>query len=215
MPSYLWDRTLVPWLKSLSGDVLEVGCGAQPYRHLLPEACNYHCLDSALAAEAFGYTVPGVTYYSGGEFAFPSGSFDYVFHTEVLEHIYDTRMFLSQCRRVLRDGGQMFFSVPFQARYHYIPHDYWRFTPAALERILAESGFRTEVIHPRGTDVTVAAYKVLSVINRQLRGTPVEKLCGVLSSPMVVPILCIGHLSMTWRVGSENDCLGYCVVATA
>lgn len=206
---------LVPWLKSLSGDVLEIGCGAQPYRHLLPEMCNYHCLDSVIAAEAFGYTMPDVTYYNGAEFPFPSASFDYLFHTEVLEHVYEARAFLAQCRRVLRDGGQMFFSVPFQARYHYIPHDYWRFTPAALERILAESGFQTEVIHPRGTDLTVAAYKVLGVIYRLLSGTLMEKLVGVLSSPVAILSLCIGHLSMRWQVGSQHDCLGYCVVATA
>ncbi len=135
--------------------------------------------------------------------------------TEVLEHIYDTRMFLSECKRVLRDAGQMFFSVPFQARYHYIPHDYWRFTPAALESILAESGFRTEAICPRGTDVTVAAYKFLSVIYRLLSGAPVEKLFGSLLGPLGVPTLCIGHLSMKWQIGVRDDCLGYCVVATA
>jgi len=33
-------RHLCPWLKERNGTLLEVGCGAQPYRHLVPATCH-------------------------------------------------------------------------------------------------------------------------------------------------------------------------------
>ena len=135
-------RHLRPWLRERDGTLLEVGCGAQPYRHLVPTGCRYTGLDCEEAEAHFSYRLPDTVYYQGEKFPFENASFDSLFHTEVLEHIFHYGQFLAECRRVLKPSGSMFFTVPFQARYHYIPHDFFRFTPAALERMLAEAGFR-------------------------------------------------------------------------
>ena len=89
-------RELTPWLAKRTGTVLEIGCGAQPYRHLLPSACSYTGLDWEKAEEHFAYRVPDTVYYDGGEFPFADGLFDSVFHTEVLEHVYETTQFLDR-----------------------------------------------------------------------------------------------------------------------
>ena len=39
-----------------------------------------------------------------------------------------------------RPGGELMFTVLFQARFHFIPVDFWRFT-SGLELILAEAEF--------------------------------------------------------------------------
>jgi SAM-dependent methyltransferase len=208
-------RELPPWLAIRTGSVLEIGCGAQPYRHLLPPSCSYTGLDWEKAEEHFAYRVPDTVYYDGGDFPFPDGFFDSVFHTEVLEHVYETSPFLEECKRVLKPGGEMFFSVPFQARYHYIPYDFRRYTPAALERMLLEAGFDAIVITPRGNDITVATYKNLAVIYRWLQSGLFGTLLGTCFLPCALLFLLVGHLSLMLKVGSSDDCLGYAVKAEA
>jgi len=204
---------LLPWVSQCRGKVLEVGCGGKPYRHLVPPECVYQGLDHEMAQERFDYRSPDVVYFRGGKFPLPDNSFDFLFHTEVLEHVFDTREFLHECQRVLKPGGGMFFSVPFQVRYHYIPHDYWRFTPAALQILLQENGFYDIVISPRGTDITVASYKLYSVILRLMQGGLLQKLFGVLFSPLAALAIFTGYFSMRLGIGSQDDCLRYNVAA--
>lgn len=208
-------RHLQPWLKKRNGALLEVGCGAQPYRHLVPAACRYTGLDWHEAESHFSYRLPDTIYYDGGQFPFEDGSFDDLFHTEVLEHVYHANRFLTECRRVLKPSGSMFFTVPFQARYHYQPHDYFRYTPAALKKILEEAGFRQIEIKPRGSDITVAAYKNLSVLYRWLQSGLTGRIAGVLLLPFAMPLLIVGWLSLRLTIGSYDDSLGYTVTAKA
>lgn len=204
---------LKSWLSTLNGDILEVGCGMQPYRYLVPNTCIYQGLDWEKANEVFDYKTPNTIYYNGDKFPFPNNKFLYLFHTEVIEHIFDTNSFLHECHRVLKPKGVLFFSVPFQARYHYIPNDFWRFTPASLERILTANGFKNIIITNRGTDITVSQYKFISVIYRWLRGTIFEKTVGIFFVPIAILSLIVGHCTLRWNIGSPDDCLGYCVTA--
>lgn len=206
-------RQLKPWLSMQAGSVLEIGCGAQPYRHFLGPSCTYQGLDWDGAQTHFGYHAPDTVYYADGDFPFEDESFDSVFHTEVLEHVFAKEHFLRECRRVLKPSGEMFFTVPFQARYHYIPHDFWRFTAAGLERILSDAEFAWVQVRPRGNDITVAAYKTLSVAYRWLRGGVVGKALGVLAAPVALIALAVGQISLRLGVGSTDDCLGYAVSA--
>ncbi|MFZ0052732.1 MAG: class I SAM-dependent methyltransferase [Desulfobaccales bacterium] len=206
-------RALKPWLAGLKGNVLEVGCGAQPYRHLIPGSCAYLGLDWYMAQAVFGYRAEDLVYFDGRKFPLKEGSFDNLFHTEVLEHINDPFRFLRECHRVLKPGGSLFFSVPFQARYHYIPHDYWRFTPAGLEILLAGAGFSDWNITPRGNDIVVAAYKVFSLGFRWLSSQGRLRLLGLIFAPVAGLALMAGHLFLRLSVGSPDDCLGYNVRA--
>jgi SAM-dependent methyltransferase len=205
---------LTPWLATLHGTILEVGCGAQPYRHLVPERCCYIGLDWHQTGAVFGYKAKGIIHFNGKHFPLKAASVDSVFHTEVLEHVKDPAAFLTECFRVLKPSGKMFLSVPFQARYHYIPYDYWRFTPSGLELLLRHAGFTQFTILPRGNDVTVAAYKSISVIYRLLLGNIFNKFLGILLAPTAAIILPVGHFVSKFKLGSDDDCLGYNVIAT-
>jgi SAM-dependent methyltransferase len=206
---------LTPWLADRRGSVLEVGCGAMPYRRLLPPGCRYQGLDWAGAETAFGYASAEVVLFDGGSFPFPDAVFDNLFHTEVLEHVPDPARFLAECRRVLAGGGELFISVPFQARFHYIPHDYWRFTPSGLLLLLERAGFADIRISPRGTDLTVAACKTASLVYRLLQEGVQGKCFGAALVPLAGVALLIGHLSLALHWGSHDDCLGYAVTARA
>lgn len=43
----------------------------------------------------------------------PPNSFDLIVHSDVLEHVYDYRVALRECYRVLSPGGTLLFTVPF------------------------------------------------------------------------------------------------------
>lgn len=56
------------------------------------------------------------------------GYFDVVVCTEVLEHVTDPFSAIAEMRRVLRTGGYLFCSSPFDFRIHGPLPDNWRFT---------------------------------------------------------------------------------------
>ena len=206
---------LKPWLGQRSGSLLEVGCGDQPYRHLLPATCAYTGLDWEGATSEFStLRNRDVVYYKGDVFPFADRSFDSVFHTEVIEHVPDYRRLLRECHRVVQPGGEIMLTVPFQARFHFIPYDYWRFTKSGLELILTDAGFSNVRVHARGTDLTVACYKVVSVLYRLAYGGPFGKIIFVAFSWLAVLLLCIAHFCTQFELGSADDCLGYSVMAT-
>jgi SAM-dependent methyltransferase len=212
-------RDLKKAFKETAGKVLEIGCGLQPYRHLLPEQAEYYALDWEKADIHFGYRAKDVLYYDGIRFPFKEGIFNLVFHTEVLEHVYHLEPFLSECCRVLANDGQMLFTVPFAARNHYIPYDYWRLTPASITRLLQETHFTDIVVVPRGCDITVAIHKINSVcyrlIFRNIRHGILRMVNRVfftlLFAVPIVLLTLIGNFLILMKIGSPDDPIGYTV----
>ncbi|MBO9534569.1 MAG: class I SAM-dependent methyltransferase [Solirubrobacteraceae bacterium] len=211
----IWND-LVPLLGAARGTVLDVGAGAQPYRGLLSPDVTYRAIDVKLA-EAFGYDQPDTTYYEGDRWPVDDAKVDIVFATETLEHVPDPPAFLSEARRVLVDGGQVLLTVPFSARWHYIPHDYWRFTPSSLQNLLEEAGFGEVQVYARGNEVTVAVAKSLGLILAALLppggGVSVRRLLAALTLPLVAVLAAVGQVSLRGQGG--DDCLGWTVLATA
>jgi hypothetical protein len=52
-------------LKNVHGTLLDVGCGAQPYRTLMPADVTYVGIDTADAKDRFGYHIPDTEYFTG------------------------------------------------------------------------------------------------------------------------------------------------------
>ena len=202
-------RDISLWLRERSGVLVEVGCGDQPNRHLVPRDCQYLGLDIASTGASFGTGLhPDYVRYAGGTFPYADASVDSILHTETLEHVVEYAGFLAECARVLRPGGEMCFTMPFQARFHYIPHDYWRFTPTALKMITEQAGFGSVRVTARGNDVVVACYKALGVCYRVgSRNTALL----VLLAPIIVLLLAVSHWALWMETGSGDDCLGYTV----
>jgi SAM-dependent methyltransferase len=205
-------------LPRLDGEVVDVGCGAQPYRELFSPQARCQGIDQELAGRPFGYNQPNVHYYTGDSWPVDSASVDAVLSTETLEHVPQPAIFLGEAARCLKPGGRLILTVPFAARWHYIPHDYYRFTPTSIRNLLAEAGFEDVAVYARGNGLTVACYKVLSLIFPLLfpqRGSLLRRLCSLFLALLLLPLVAllamIGQCSL-WGRGGE-DCLGYTVIA--
>jgi len=126
-------RDLSAVLPSLQGTVLDVGCGAQPFRSMVSPQATYSGIDTDAAKAHFGYEMPNTTYFSGDVWPVADASVNVVLCTETLEHVLETRRFLAEAARSLAPGGTLLLTVPFAARWHFIPYDYWRFNRRLLQ----------------------------------------------------------------------------------
>lgn len=163
--------------------------------------------------------MPGTVYFEGDRWPVEDGTADVILCTEVLEHVFDVQTFLAEGQRCLRRGGTLLLTVPFAARWHYTPHDYWRFTPSSLNLLLSEAGFVDVRVYQRGNPITVAAYKCMAVLlpiilpqTNRLAPRVALLLPGVLAIPVLAALALIAQLSLALDYG--DDCLGYTLVAT-
>ena len=205
-------------LARVQGKMLDVGCGSQPYRRLLSPDATYVGLDTIYAKAHFGYEMPDTLYYEGDTWPLPEHSIDYILCTETLEHVLQPDKMLAEAYRCLTPGGQIFITVPFSARWHFIPYDYWRYTPSSLKHLLEQAGFNDIRVYARGNALTVACYKTMALF-LPLLFSPVDnpalkilaRLGGLLTLPVLVLLAAIANLSLLLPGG--DDCLGYTAFA--
>jgi SAM-dependent methyltransferase len=213
----IW-RDLKKVLPHVKGTVVDVGCGARPYRALLPATAKYIGIDDAAAKERFGYDVPDTRYFSGDRWPVADASVDFVLCTETLEHVPDSKQFLDEAFRCLTPGGTILITAPFAARWHFIPHDYWRFTPSGLARLLQSSGFVNTRVYARGNAFTVACYKVMALLLRlalpQTQSIFTRLILQVLFIPFLPAFILTAALANCSLLGQGgDDCLGYTVMS--
>jgi SAM-dependent methyltransferase len=213
----IW-RDLKEELGGASGVLVDIGCGAQVFRSLLPPEVTYLGIDREDAREHFGYEIPGTHYFSGQNWNIPVDYFDLALCTEVLEHVEDPLAFLRMAAACLKVGGKLVLTVPFAARWHFIPHDYFRYTPSGLLLLLTASGFDEVFITARGNPLTVACYKGMALIIMLFvpsSGGKVGRLlrlgAGIVVLPLFAILTVVANLSL--RSDWGDDCLGYTVVA--
>jgi hypothetical protein len=65
-----------------------------------------------------------------------NGTYDFVVCTEVLEHTLQPFRAVKEIQRIMKNGGYLFMSVPFNLRIHGPLPDCWRFTEHGLRELL-------------------------------------------------------------------------------
>jgi SAM-dependent methyltransferase len=202
-------------LQGLRGNVLDVGCGPSPYRFLLDEKTTRYVGIDIEQANVSDSSDPEFVLYDGSNFPFLESSFDAVICTEVLEHVFTFQNLVDEVYRVMKDGGTAAITVPWSARYHLVPRDFFRYTPSTLRTMFAR--FSHVEIRTRGTDISVIGAKLVVVWFRNLTPSARWKWAliplWVLSSPLLGFALIVAHLCTVMNVGSTEDPLGYTIVA--
>jgi SAM-dependent methyltransferase len=130
-------------LGELHGRVLDVGCGPSPYRELLPPDARYVGVDYKRQ--------PGVALIAAADaLPFADGSFDGVMCTEMIEQSPRPWQLMAELARVIKPGGRLYLTAPFDWHFVDEPYDYFRFTTHGLCALLADAGFEVEVMERVG-----------------------------------------------------------------
>ncbi|MBO9573595.1 MAG: class I SAM-dependent methyltransferase [Chitinophagaceae bacterium] len=133
---------------SLSGILLDFGCGRKPYEDLFTVE-KYIGVD--MEQTGHEHTLSKVdVYYDGKTIPFENEYFDSVFCSEVFEHIFNIEEILQEVSRVLKPGGKMLVTVPFCWNEHEIPYDFGRYTSFGIKHVLSKAGFEILEYHKTG-----------------------------------------------------------------
>lgn len=138
------------------GRLLELGAGKMPlfglYRPFVDEVLCADWQNSLHGQDFLDFTCN-----LEEKVPLPDACVDTVVMSDVLEHLYKPQLALSEVHRVLRPGGRALLNVPFMYWVHEEPHDYYRYTQYALQRMAGDAGFEVEVLDPVGGDFYVVA----------------------------------------------------------
>lgn len=132
--------------KYTKGDFLDLGCGNKPYESLYTPLSATQVGCDVIQSDRNRVDVICPAH----QLAFPGNSFDTVFSTQVLEHVYEHDEMIKEIYRVLRPGGHIILTVPFAWELHEEPYDFFRYTKHALKTLFEKQGFEIEYIKPNG-----------------------------------------------------------------
>ncbi len=203
-------------MSKFKGKILDIGCGESPYKHLLNQRETEYFGIDIQESKNFDYNNCNIIHFDGKKIPFDDNAFDHIICTEVIEHIIDPSDLISEIYRVLKKGGNAIITVPWSARYHYIPNDYHRYTPAMLEILF--KNFKSVTIFPRGTDISVIASKImvsyLSFITKITKFNFISIILipiNIVAIPILIIAIFIGHFSLIFKLGNEDGPLGYTI----
>jgi len=124
----------------INGKLLDFGCGRKPYENLF-DVCEYIGVDIEKSGHNHNLSKVDV-YYDGKHLPFPNETFDSLFCSEVLEHVFDPSDTLAEINRVLKNKAKVLITVPFSWNEHEVPYDYARYTSFGIAHLLEKHGFK-------------------------------------------------------------------------
>jgi ubiquinone/menaquinone biosynthesis C-methylase UbiE len=206
-------RNIKPFLAKAKGNLLDLGCGESPYRFLVNELNTTYFGADIADSDKFDYNKPEIAHFDGKKIPFETDFFDVIICTEVLEHVDDYQTLINDMYRVLKPNGVALITIPWSARFHYIPYDFFRYSPTSLKKMFAQ--FNT-TISARGTDITAIASKLIVLFVRNIFPKQMWRYIfsplWILFSPIVMLAVIAGHISLLFPFGSDNDPLGYTIL---
>ena len=134
--------------------VLDAGAGDAPYRELFAHT-DYKTTDWTESPHPGARSADIIA--SLDALPVEDASFDVVLCTQVLEHVAEPARVLAELRRVLRDGGELWLTVPFVGELHEEPHDHYRYTSYGLQGLCERAGFGEVRTWPLGGYFTAMA----------------------------------------------------------
>jgi SAM-dependent methyltransferase len=148
---------LVPVLRAQANGVfLDAGCGTQPFRSLVERQVErYLSYDIEARSGPIDFIGDLEDMHAVGE-----RSIDVALCSEVLEHVPHPQVALRELARTIRPGGVLVLTVPFLARLHEEPHDYFRYTRHGLRRLYEDAGFDVDDIVETGSLFSFLGHQV-------------------------------------------------------
>lgn len=152
--------------------VLDVGCGRQPFRQDLEGlGYKYVSIDAQQNPENSVDIVCEIDKPLPHELL--SGCFDFIFCTEVMEHVADWNVAFGNFVQLLVPGGKLFITCPHFYILHEEPYDFWRPTPYALQYFGNRYGLK--VVHQINAG---DAWDVMGTLLGSCYSTPLSRSFG-------------------------------------
>ncbi len=146
-----------------SGLLLDLGCGNVPlYGIYKDKVVDNICIDWGNSL----HKNPHLDYQQDLNTILPLDSeyFDTILVTDVLEHIAQPELLMSEITRLLKPDGKLILTVPFFYWLHEQPHDYFRYTEFALSMFCNKNDLTIISLEPYGG----AAEIILDILAKQL-----------------------------------------------
>jgi|SRR3989344_2833973 len=107
--------------------ILDLGCGDKPFESLFP---NSQLIGVDISQDSLAEVIA-----DNHHLPFKDNIFDAVIASEVLEHSDNEYLFIKELRRVIKNNGLVFISLPFVFPLHGVPDDFQRFTKYKLKKL--------------------------------------------------------------------------------
>lgn len=147
-PNYLVYFRLIPdVIQSVNlyakGKLLDIGCGNKPYEKIIgsnPLVNQYIGCDIVQSSLNKVDIICEAT-----QIPLNDAEVDTILCTQTLEHVFDHKGVILECKRLLKKDGMVIITVPMYWPLHEVPYDFFRFTRYGLENLLTTNGFK--VVH--------------------------------------------------------------------
>jgi SAM-dependent methyltransferase len=195
-----------PALRLGGARVLDFGCGSRPYEPWF----------TAAGARYEGADIDGspeVAVRADGTLAAADGQYDLVASFQVLEHVRDLALYLSEAKRVLRPGGALLLSTHGTWLYHPHPEDHRRWTRPGLIAELSNYGFEVVECMPVVGPLATTTILRLTGANFALRKLPiVGRTLGALLA-LIMNLRALAEEAITPHAIKQDNACVYLVLA--
>ena len=172
-------------LVNMRGVVYDFGCGARPYeKEILAVAESYIGVDWANTLHGMHADIVANL---NQLLPIANDVADTVISLQVMEHLCEPQVMLSEAFRILRPGGAVYITVPFQWWVHEAPYDFFRFTRYGMEYMLNKAGF-IDVLVEESTGFWSMWSLKLNYQLARINSPKVPKIIRWILLPLVLPI---------------------------
>lgn len=191
--------------KHVSGLLLDLGCGNVPlYQMYKNHVSDNICVDWSSSL----YNTPHLDHEVNINSGIPLADemFDTVLMTDVLEHISNPELVMSEISRLLKPKGKLILTVPFFYRLHEKPYDYFRYTEFSLKMFCDKNKLNILSLEAYGGALEV----ILDIAAKQIARFSFLSSAHFLLSRVLIDSKFGMRISAKT---SRNFPLGYCLVA--
>ncbi len=188
-----------------SGLLLDLGCGDVPLYEMYKDLTTDNiCVDWSDSLHQNIYLDHTANINDG--IPLNDALFDTVLMTDVLEHISNPKLVMSEIARVLKPKGKLILTVPFFYWLHETPYDFFRYTEFSLKMFCENNKLDIILLDTYGGALEV----ILDIIAKQIVGSPILSSLHFKLSKSLVRSQIGSKLS---DKTSKKFPLGYCLVA--
>lgn len=204
-PFYFTRKGLYKGIKNysylLSGKILDIGCGAKPYKDLFLYQESYTGID--IENPGHDHKNEAIdAFYNGKDIPFENEKFDSILCSEVIEHVFEPLYLLKEANRVLKPNGHLLLTCPFIWNEHEMPYDCARYTIPGITSIMENAGFK--IIQSEKTShftQSILQMKMLYIFHRFPQNKYIRIVCNLL---FIFPLTLLGSI-ICWLLPQDKS----------